>query len=173
MNSSLQKVLDANYSSSLVDLQAWCSTYERYNKYPCSILNRFSIGFYQIHQGMSWKDDANRSESFASAILHFIMVSERMQLPLEKVMHNNLEKYPSTPFDAEEARDLLCHLSAAQQQLWYGHVVNKSMQRKSRYRKETLITKMARSIVILVAAIHPTERKQAFYDATNILVTLK
>lgn len=146
----------------------WCKDYEKRCKYPATILNRFAIGFYQIHQGMEWKDNGiNKYESFAASALHFMMVAVRLELPIEEFLEIRLDtlaqindnKWPSV---------LLQHLSGAQQQLFYANKANKT-GRASRYNKEKLTKRLGISIRTLIAIIPPTIRVDCFYAAARIM----
>jgi hypothetical protein len=166
---------DPLYADSIYDVIYWCRDYNRRNKYPATVDRRFAIGFYQIHQGISWKDHGvNKYESFAAAILHLVMTSEAVgHEGFEvKITEVKLSEFPDKSI-REEALNLLAALSCAQQQICYGSVSNKVTTRKSRYNPSLLQKKLGESVRILLCCI-PTElRKHCLLEASNILCGLK
>lgn len=157
------------WPETIFDLMAWCRDYNRYNKFPATVLNRFAIGFYQIHQGISWKDNGkNKFESFAASVLHLCMIAETMNLAIEDYLMLNLDNF-GRPSVIETSLDLLTNLSATQQQLFYGNPENKT-KRKSRY-NEVLLTKyLSTSIDILISWIPVAYRKECFNLASKIMI---
>ena len=152
--------------TNLIELLNWARDYHKTNKYPCDFLKRFAIGFYQIYQGIAWKDNDNRYESFAAAGIHFLVCSEIVNL--------NLEQHKSLPVDLLELSqwsispvDLLFHLSRAQQMLIY--LDNKTTTRKSRYNQKLLALDLSESVKILFSAIPQNNRNLAINDAINIM----
>lgn len=159
-------------TNNLIELQEWCRDYHRYNKHPTDFFTRFAIGFYQIYQGEAWKDEDNRNESFAAAAVHFIMVSEILELCLEKYMTNWFSQLTGENKVNIDWKNLLCVLSKAQQHIFYKHKtykLNPDYQRKSRYNAETLAVCLRHAIVMLLGAIKPDLREYAIEDATAIM----
>lgn len=158
---------DPILSTDLIDIQAWCLWFSRHCKHKATILNRFAIGFYQIYQGIEWKDRLNSGESYCSAFLHFLMVCEELELPLEKYLMIDLKKYPKIYID-QHAVMLLKSLSRSQQQLFYANKVNKTA-RKSRYNKDTLTLSMNTALSLLISLVEPEDRRACIYEASSIM----
>jgi hypothetical protein len=154
-------------TASLFDLQAWCRDYERRTAYPASVMNRFAIGFYQIYQGMEWKDGLNRAESYCSAFLHFLMVAERLQVPTELLLPDKLSGMESTTME-RSSMELLKHLSRAQQHLVYGNNPNKTGRNK-RYNLKTLSHALSEALKILMQLVDPALRKEGLHHAMKIM----
>lgn len=156
-------------ADNIFDLMWWCKYYEEQNKFPATILNRFAIGFYQIHQGMLWKDGGvNKYESYAAAILHFIMVAVRLNLPIDEQLEISFKEYGSK-FIHSSAEDLLCKLSCCQQQLIYGCNTANKTKRKSRYDKDKLAKNLGEVIKILMEIIPAEYRIECFEKASSIM----
>lgn len=155
-------------ATNIYDLQYWCRDYNRRNKFPADNLKRFAIGFYQIHQGMSWQDNGpNKYESFAAAILHFIMVAEKLELQLDGINSDTMKYAMYVPI-RHIAYELLQNLSAAQQMLFYSNPTNKT-KRSSRYDKNKLDSFLVYSITHLIKAIPVHMRTECFYLASKIM----
>lgn len=165
---SLQHTLGEVTATDIFDLMYWCKDYERRNKFPATLLNRFAIGFYQIHQGMSWKDGGiNKYESYAASVLHLMMVAVRLDLPIEDYVKIGLKEYPLYLME-NECYHLLKNLSAAQQMLFYANKNNKT-KRSSRYSPDKLNQYLSRAIFILISIIPPELRTECFEKASAIM----
>lgn len=157
------------YPTNIYDIVFWCRDYERRNNYPTTIDRRFAIGFYQIHQGISWKDGGiNKYEAYASATCHFMMVAERLYLCVDTGMDIRLEDFPFMMMDSV-ALSLLSNLSAAQQQICYQSAQNKAKGRKSRYSAVKLNKHLATTICTLISLIPSEFRSDAFQAASAIM----
>jgi len=156
------------YPETTLDLQVWCLEYHCYNKFPVTTLGRFAIGFYQIHQGLSWKDGGlNKYESFAASALHFIMVSEALNLPLEEFLPIKISDIPIVHIEHAGVA-LLSHLSSAQQQLWYSGNPNNT-KRNSRYKPAKLAEGLGESVYRLIGLIPKELRQDAFCASSTIM----
>lgn len=166
---SIARPLGPVDATTILELMEWCSDYNRRTQYPSAALKCFAIGFYQIHQGMEWKDGGlNKYESYAAAVLHFLRLSEQLQLPVEGALAGKFENFLYLSLDTV-AYDLLRHLSATQQQLLYQSSFNKVKSRKSRYNADFLTHRLYLCIYSLVRAIRPDLRSEAFYTASKIM----
>ena len=152
-------------TTDLIDLQIWCRDYHRNTKYPSGLERRFAIGFYQIYQGMEWKNSASADESWAAAACHFLMVGEHLNLGIEQHLPRDIITWSKTSFT-----DALLHdLSLAQQHIVYATNPSK-IKRKSRYNPEILEKTLANVIgMCLGGRIRPNNRSKAIYDATSIM----
>jgi hypothetical protein len=157
-------------TNSLVELQEWCRDYDRRNLHPCDFFVRFAIGFYQIYQGIEWKDKYNKNESLAAASVHFIIVAEKLNLNLEEHLNKNIANWD---YNSDiNWKQLFCKLSKAQQHLFYHFKtfkLNPNYQRKTRYNPKVLNKLLAESIGFLIGAIEPDHRDMAIEDATKIM----
>lgn len=152
-----------------LDLYNWCRDYDKNNKFPNNDLNTFIIGFYQIHQGMEWRDNGvNKYESYAASIIHFTRILTRYQkFNCENFFHIRLK-------DGEASNELyykgvLHSCSKAAQQLMYASKVNKVKTRKSRYNEETMLFHVRQATIELMKAIPKQHRREAFEASTTIL----
>lgn len=162
-------ILGPVYPTNIFDIFWWCKDYEERNKFPATILNRFAIGFYQISQGIAWKDGGrNKYESYAAAALHFCMVAVRLELPVDDNMEIKLKDFP-VKFIEHSAVELLYNLSAAQQQLFYASPSNKT-QRASRYNKDKLARCLGEAIIILIGLI-PVEYRSDCFELSSTIMT--
>ena len=145
-------------TDNILELQEWCSFYDRNGKYPATILERFAIGLYQIYQGMEWKDVENRNESWCAAFIHFLTLAERLKLPVEL----KLEQNPA-------GVGLLLFISKAQQDVFYKHNAGKT-QRSSRYNAGKLTDNLGKILSICYNKVPREERPTGFYHATSIMI---
>jgi hypothetical protein len=157
-------------SDNIFDLQYWCRDYNRRNKFPADNLKRFAIGFYQIHQGIGWKDNGiNKYESYAASVLHFIMLCEQMDLDFINYINDSINLYQIDQWPRYYSFDgLLFNLSAVQQQLFYANSSNKT-KRKSRYNKDKLTRCLTECIVKLNGLIPEEHRNICYYTASKIM----
>jgi len=171
MSSDIPFVLEPLDSDLIFEIQAWCRDYHQYTKYPVDVKTRFSIGFYQIYQGMDWNawgDKVNRNEAYASAFIHLLCVCEEMKIPTELHLPEHLVLIKKVHMDAV-AGFILRNLSKAQQQIFYWGKENKTQQAKRRYSEFELSKALCSTLVNLMGLIEPDERKQAIIDATSIM----
>lgn len=159
-------------STNVLECLNWCRVYNQFDLYPVDEIKRFAIGIYQIFQGLDWeniKDQDNRNESFASACIHFMLCSERLNLSIEAFITSDFELLHTYLIDY---RNLLYHISRAQQMLFYG--VRAKQQRterhKARYKEIQLTKDMVEIVSILMGSIVSAQRQQAIEDATTIMV---
>lgn len=171
MSSNEPFVVEPLDSDFIFEIQAWCRDYHQHAKFPVDVKTRFSIGFYQIYQGMDWTtagDKVNKNESYASAFIHLMCVCEAMKLPTELHIAEHLVLIKKVHMDAV-ACFILRNLSKAQQQIFYWAKDNKTQQAKRRYSEPELTKAMCSTLTNLMGLIEPDERKQAIVDATSIM----
>lgn len=163
----------AIYSTSLVELQAWCSNYERHTKYKCTVLERFGIAFYQVGQALAWPaggnnhGSVNHYEAWAACILNLLMVAERCEIPVERAVQADLLVFCKAQ-DWQER--LLLHFAQAQRMLWYRELSLRAanVKRASRFDKQAL-THSISQVVIECASLCGPNLPQAIYDASSVL----
>ncbi len=143
-------------SDNILQLQEWCSFYDKYGKYPANILERFAIGLYQIKDGMEWKDILNKNESWCAAFIHFLTVAEKLNLSVE-IKDNVLDI------------GMLLFVSKAQQDVFYKYNSGKT-QRSSRYNPERLTINLSKILSICYSKVPKEERPEGFYTATYIML---
>lgn len=175
-------------TNNLTKLLAWCRAYNREGACVVPVNVRFSIGLYQIGQAMEWEQgsictNAPASQAYAAAALHWMMVSEYLDLPLESSIDYTMSTsedgniWPDIRTIAQDNkwsgyRDLLFHACKAQQQVHYyatgrGRIVGKAD--KSRFCKETLNEHLSLCIRSMIACIPSQNRAKAFHDETCII----
>lgn len=153
----------------------WCRDYNRWNKYPVPMLQRYAIGIYQIHQAMEWTDAMNKAESYMAAFLHFQMTMEMMEMPW---LSNRIEidfaaekswwdltRYVAMPLAAERTLYLI---SKIQQQCFYKTRMMKT-QRGSRFNLKMTTDLFAELQTRLLAAVPTYLRKEGLYHASKIM----
>jgi hypothetical protein len=157
------------YPENIFDIIQWCKDYEHFDKFKCGARARFSIGFYQIHQGIEWKDNGvNKYESFAAAVLHFFMVTEYLKLDVvNQLNYINLKDYMKSDLRFV-ALELLKDLSKCMQMLFYADSANKT-KRASRYNPKILEVRLACCIDKLLRCIPIEFRSECFEKATTII----
>lgn len=150
----------------IYDIIVWCRDYEQRNKFPLNIKDRFLIGFYQIYQGMSWKDNGiNKYEGYAAACIHFFMTAERLKVEVDSELKIKLSDFPH---DILHCREVLKHLSSSAQQIIYG-AKEYNTNRKSRFDKQKLTNELGKAIYYLIVAIPEEFREGAFEKASEIM----
>ena len=137
--------------------------YCKRGKYPTSPLERFAIGFYQIHQGIGWEGTDSSYEAYAAAIIHFLGVTTQLDLPIHELLPEDLNIF------FPEYNDLLYCLSRAQQMVFYQARVNNTKRSKSRNNPEQLYLDLTRVIICLLQRIPKKKLKQAFETAFEIM----
>lgn len=154
------------WATNVFDLMFWTNDYRKRNRFPVPILKRFAIGLYQINQGMEWKDQGvNKNEGFAAAVLHFMMVSQELDLMIEQHLEIKLDDFGKTSLNTES---ILFHVSRAQQQLFYADQGNRT-KRVSRYNKDKLTESLGIAIRCFIEAIPVEFRSDCFEKATTIM----
>jgi len=168
MTSTLPIILvEPLWSDKLLEIAMWCRDYQRYGKFPVDVKTRFAIGFYQIYQGIDWKDKVNRNESFASAFIHLMCCAEKLEIPTELHIPEHFENIKKVCIDSI-AVNLLRNLSKTQQQLFYS-IGNKTQRASKRLDFEGLTKALSSAMTDLIALIEPEDRKQAVWDATSVM----
>ncbi len=157
MQTSIQ-ILRPIKSDNILELQEWVRNYDIHGKYPANILERFAIGLYQIQSGMEWKDIVNKNEAWCAAFIHFLTLSEKLKLPVEKEIQNNT-------LDV----GFILFISKAQQDVFYKYNAGKT-QRSSRYNSERLTVNLGRILSICYTKVPKEERPEGFYNATSIML---
>lgn len=150
------------------ELQQWIDEYRQFTVYPCNVLKRFAIGFYQIHSAMDWnKTDFKDYESIAAAAIHFEFVAADLKtnLAFEYPDSEKFKDWITIPIDW---RKLTYHLSAAQAMVVYSSHPP-SIKRKSRYKPEKLRKHLGAACQILISSIPANKRTQAFREAMDIM----
>jgi hypothetical protein len=142
---------------------AWCRDYNRWNKYPVPMLQRFGIGVYQIHQAMEWADLLNKAESYMASFLHFQMTMELMDLGWAG--EPDLTLVETRPLCSERALYLISKL---QQQCFYKTRMMKT-QRGSRFNQKLTAELFAELQTRLVSAVPSYLRKAGLFHASKIM----
>lgn len=144
----------------------WCDYYQNQSgivSQPAHV--RFSIGVYQISQGMSWKVGSPvRWQSFCAASLHFIMSGIAFNAA------------PTLPLFLEESTDnfkgwehLLLTVGKAQQQVCYSPLISAKSARLSRFNPDILRDRLTELVEQCFALVPPEHREPRCFDEMNIL----
>lgn len=166
---SIDRPLGPIEAATVMELLEWVSDYNRRTKYPNEPLKLFAIGFYQIHQGMKWRDGGvNKYESYAASALHFMRIAAKLGLAIEEYVRNDLCN-DIFRFMDQAAYPILKSLSETQQQLFYVDACNKVKSRRARYNQQALTESLGESISLLIKTIPPEFRVQCFYEASRIM----
>ena len=155
-------------TTDLIDLQIWCREFSYKTKYPADEMRRFAIGFYQIYQGIEWKDTASSCESYAAAAIHFLMVSEMLELDVETYLPRDLGDSAYGTTDGV-FKCLLYKLSKAQSYLVYMTNEKNIVNRKGRYDPSKLCSCLSSCISHCFGLIRPADRAKAVELATQIM----
>jgi len=135
-------------------LQEYCRQLEEFQQAigipPASPLERHCIAFYQLAGAIGWRNTDCEYESYASAIIHWIVVMESLDLRIEHFMDRDL------------------HASRATQMLLYCKQAGKT-ERSKRYDAIQLEHDLGILCVRCLMAIPTDLRAKAFHDATTIL----
>jgi hypothetical protein len=145
----------------------WCCRYQGTGSVPQPRHIRFSIGVYQISQGMSWPIASPvRWQSFCSAAMHFMMCSYAY----------GIDPVPGLPEDLSEISDafpgwdgLLLRLGKVQQQVVYGLNESAASTRAIRFNRDTLSLRLHDLIVACFAIAPATYRERGCFDEMHIL----
>jgi hypothetical protein len=150
-------------------LQEYCRQLEEFQQAigipPASPLERHCIAFYQLAGAIGWRNTDCEYESYASAIIHWIVVMESLDLRIEHFMDRDLLSAPRLQLDY---RQVLFHASRATQMLLYCKQAGKT-ERSKRYDAIQLEHDLGILCVRCLMAIPTDLRAKAFHDATTIL----
>jgi hypothetical protein len=155
---------------SVMEIMEYCRQLEAFQVSigipPADRLERFCIGLYQVEGAINWQRTNCEYESYASAAIHFIVVMESLGFYTELVVP--LQEISSLPRLLIDWKAFSMHASRAIRNLFYARQAGATIRSK-RYDKTVLAGDLAYLVSHCISAI-PTElRKQAFYDATEIL----
>jgi len=146
----------------------WCRNYQTIGTVPQPRHIRFSIGVYQITQGMSWQIASPvRWQSFCAAAMHFIMCAEAYGVSLSGDMPETLEEFP----EATNAPwyDLLMAIGKAQQQIIYHPSISSGSSRASRFSERHLQFRLWTLVKSCFAMTPQGYREQGCLDEMKIL----
>ncbi len=149
-------------------LALWCRDYNQFGPHQVGFKDRFSIGIYQIYQGIEWNDKASEYESFAAAAIHMICAAESLNLELDlpRLIDDNFHRSKNYIDWMEFTK----HLSRAQQHIFYRQVSAKNgYHRKSRYNPVLLTSDLSYLVNKLFGMIPRGQRMIAAYYATEIM----
>lgn len=144
----------------------WCDFYQNQSdivSQPAHV--RFSIGVYQISQGMSWKVASPvRWQSFCAASLHFIMSG---------IAFNAAPQLPTFLDEGTETfkgwEHLLLAVGKAQQQVCYSPLISAKSARLSRFNADVLSDRLTELVEQCFALVPADQRERCCFDEMNIL----
>lgn len=146
-------------------LSIWCLAYNASQIVPQPPTHRFSIGIYQISQGMAWKLAGDvRYQSFCAASMHFLMSAWGfgISVPLPEKLEDITEG-----FDGWD--NLLFLIGKTQQQICYSDYISANSARKTRFDAGKLEILFYKLISQCFALVPPDHREQCCFDEMHIL----
>jgi hypothetical protein len=148
-------------------LQFWCACFQEAHEYMNPKHIRFSIGVYQISQGLSWKITSPvRCQSFCAAAMHFIMCAHAHGIDLSAGFPDTLAEIDA-PFDGWD--NLLLKLGKAQQQVVYALSEVSHTARASRFKRDVLEQHLHYLVKACFSLTYPDYREQGCFDEMKIL----
>lgn len=146
----------------------WCKEYQFNGTCPHIPPVRFSIGIYQITQGMSWHIASPvRWQSFCSASMHFTMAAYAHGIDPAPWLPETLAELPS---DFPGWDTLLLRIGKAQQQVFYALSAVSGSTRASRFSRDKLGVLLYDLIRDCFAFAPPEYREQGCFDEMKILL---
>lgn len=135
----------------------WCREYQANGTVPQPRHFRFSIGVYQISQGMSWKiGEPVRWQSFCAAAMHFIMCATAYGIDPATWFPETLDEIPD---NFSSWHDVLLHLGKAQQQVVYSLHESAVSTRASRF-KVPLLDERLRILATTCFSLTPADYRE-------------
>jgi len=144
----------------------WCKQYQDHGTFPHPGNTRFSIGFYQISQGMSWHIASPvKWQSFCSAAMHMTMCMHALGIDPEPGFPETL-----ADIDAEWRgwEHLMLVLGKAQQQIFYAYNCSGS-NRARRYSPSVAHVYLHTAVEQCFSLAPPEYREQGCFDEMKIL----
>jgi hypothetical protein len=145
----------------------WCKLYQEGGTVPQPAHIRFSIGFYQISQGMQWHINSPvRWQSFCAAAMHFTMCAYAHDLDMSGCFPTTLEDFPE---EFEGWETLIQVLGKAQQQIIYSPTISKGSTRTNRFSYAALHVYLYKAIEQCFALTPQGHRESRCFDEMKIL----
>lgn len=147
----------------------WCNEYQKSDIVAQPPHIRYSIGIYQISQGMSWRISSDvKYQSFCAAAMHFTMCAHGFGINLENDFPPRLEDFPEG-FHPRTWEIILLLIGKTQQQICYSDYISKNSARKSRFNPDKLRMSISSLIYECFALVPPSRREQCCFDEMHIL----
>ena len=148
-------------------LADWCCTYQNGNIVPQSPPTRFSIGVYQLSQGLDWKIESPvKWQSYCAAAMHFMMTGIGFHIHIDADFPELLSEI-NAKFEGWER--MMYRLGKAQQMICYSHYISSQSARKSRFDERELRIRLFRLVEQCFALVPPEAREQCCFDEMHIL----
>jgi hypothetical protein len=151
-------------------LTDWCEYYQlKSGIVPQPPHIRFSIGVYQISQGMSWKCGGPVAyQSYAAAAMHFLMSS--IGFAGAGSINDDCEwDDEGLGQDWKGWEHLMYLLGRSQQMVVYSDYISSASKRKSRFDLDELLIRNCLLIDQCFALIPPSFREEACYNEMFVL----
>lgn len=164
-------ILRSINTTKLPEILEYCRNLEEFQRAigipPADRLERFCIGFYQLNGAIGWKNTPCESESYMSAMIHFLVVMESLKFPAEQWL-------PADLLDLERVipnwEKMMLRSSKAMQNLFYARQAGKTI-RSARYSPKQLEADLAMLIRSCITGVATNQRQPALYHATEILAS--
>lgn len=147
----------------------WCAAYQASDIVTQPPHIRYSIGIYQISQGMQWRIASDvKYQSFCAAAMHFTMSAHGFGIDLGSDFPERLDDFPEG-FHGKTWETMLLLIGKTQQQVCYSDYISKNSARKSRFDPNKLRILMSSLIYECFALVPPARREQCCFDEMHIL----
>lgn len=178
------KSIPASQHCSMSELFTWCGEYHNWcwqdsgsARRQIQPLQRFAIGFYQIHQGIKWADTSSEDESFMAAAVHFACVAEALGLSSHYGIFKHYKLIDTMPYNYADVnhgqngdwKSLIEMVSEAQQHVFYEWMGSGTSRSKSRYDPDRLGILIGRIVFFLISMVAKSQRGVALEEATEIM----
>lgn len=148
-------------------LTKWCATYQEVGTVPHPRHVRFSIGIYQISQGLAWPSDCPaRWQSFCAAAMHFICCASAYGVDLSPAFPTTLDEIEGEAPGWERMMQLV---GQAQQQVFYSLVEIQASTRACRFKVPVLENRLFALVQGCFQLVPPTYREGGCMDEMLIL----
>lgn len=148
-------------------LTRWCAIYQAGGTVPHPRHVRFSIGIYQISQGLAWPSDCPaRWQSFCAAAMHFLCCASAYGIHLSTAFPETLEEIEGEPPSSER---MLVLIGQAQQQVFYSLNEIQASTRASRFKLSILQERLFALVRGCFQAVPPAYREIGCMDEMGIL----
>lgn len=157
----------AIHTTDFFEIWQWCWEYMHSGHHTTNEpVRRFTIGFYQIAQGIDWEDSDSAHESWSAAALHFMMAARLMDLDL--TFHCNEPDISLWDTHPTSYKYLLRDLSLAARMVVY-FTNPGSIKRKSRYDPDLTSQKMYNLVKFCFDRPPKQKRQNAIIVAMEIM----
>lgn len=166
LSTNPQAVLGPCNCYSLSEVSEWSRRMAISGPYQVPANVRYGIGIYQIYQGILWEGSSSEEEAFCAAIIHFVGALEMLNCPVQEYREKDFSRWPLLAIDWKK---LMLSVAGGQQEIHYGVTTASTIKRKSRYNPAALGAHVGSACQMLLCAVKPARRTEAFYEAMSIM----